>query len=102
MTSSATDTPLEKSFDISHKSKKKSKSERTNSNNTDGRTIVLSGFLANANIKQLKKACKRFGEVEQFVHPVENYENPTAHVVFKTHKICRVAANGLTGKTVKG
>ena len=36
------------------------------------------------------------------MYPVENYENPTAHVVYKSHKISRVAVKGLHGKTVKG
>ena len=94
--------PPAKPLQSIQKSKHKPKSERSAAGNDDGRTIVLSGFPATVNVKQLKKACRRIGEVEQFIYPMENYEKPTAHVVFKSHKLTRIAVKKLDGKTVKG
>ena len=68
----------------------------------DGRTVVLTGFSSTFKIKQLKKACKKNGEIEQFIFPVEMDSQPTAHAIYKLHKDARKAANNLNGKTVKG
>ena len=70
--------------------------------NNDGRTVVLTGFSSTFKIKQLKKACKKNGDIEQFVYPVETETQPTAHVVYKSHKEARKAVNNLNKKTVKG
>lgn len=93
---------VEKPLENVKKSKHKPKSERRFASNDDGRTVVLSGFHSNMNVKQLKKACKRVGEVEQFIYPMENYEKPTVHAVFVSYKIARIAVKKLNGKTLKG
>ena len=84
------------------KTKHKPKSKRSSAMNDDGRTVVLTGFPSTFNIKQLKKACKKNGEIEQFIYPVETDSQPIAHAVYKSHKDAWKAANNLNGKTVKG
>ena len=82
--------------------KHKPKSKRSSAANDDGRTIVITGFPSTFNIKQLKKACRKNGDVEKFIYPVETESQPTAHVVYKSHKDARKAVNILNGKTLKG
>ena len=84
------------------KTKHKPKSKRSSAMNDDGRTVVLTGFPSTFNMKQLKKACKKNGEIEQFIYPVETDQQPTAHAVYKSHKDARKAVENLNGKTVKG
>jgi nucleolar protein 4 len=84
------------------KPKHKPKSKRSSAMSDDGRTVVLTGFSSTFKIKQLKKACKKNGEIEQFIFPVEMDSQPTAHAIYKLHKDARKAANNLNGKTVKG
>ena len=84
------------------KTKHKPKSKRSSAMTNDGRTVVLTGFPSTFNMKQLKKACKKNGEIEQFIYPIEADQQPTAHAVYKSHKDARKAVDNLNGKTVKG
>ncbi|XP_028391945.1 RNA-binding protein 28-like [Dendronephthya gigantea] len=84
------------------KPKHKPKSKRSSALNDDGRTVVITGFPSTFNIKQLKKACKRNGEVERFIYPADSDSKTTAHAVYKSHKDARKAVSILNGKTVKG
>lgn len=82
--------------------KHKPKSKRSSAMNDDGRTLVITGFPSTFNIKQLRKVCRKNGEVEKFIYPVETESQPTAHAVYKSHKDARKAVNVLNGKTLKG
>ena len=81
---------------------RKSRSQRKPAQDSAGRTVVLTGLSSSITSKQIYKRCRKIGEIEKTIFPVEGKDEPTAHLLFKNYKDSREAVKKLHGKTFKG
>ena len=93
--------PPEKRFKHDEQ-KEKPESQRKNTGNEIGRTVVITGLATDLNPNHIRKKCRKIGTVEKVTFPVEDREKPTAFVVFETHKDAREAIKKLAGRVFKG
>ena len=78
------------------------KTQKRASGSDIGRTIVLAKLTKAVNQNHIRKKCRKIGPVEKVTYPVEGREEPTAFVIFESHKDAREAVNKLNGKIFKG
>ena len=77
-------------------------SQRKESGNEIGRTIVITGLGSDLNSNHIRKKCRKIGKVDKVTFPVEGREKPTAFVAFESHKDAREAVKKLNGRIFKG
>jgi len=65
-------------------------------------TVVLTKLATDINQNHIRKKCRKIGAVEKVTYPVEGREEPTAFVIFQSHKDAREAMKKLNGKIFKG
>ena len=82
--------------------KRKPKSQRKQAESNTGRTVVITGLPEGISNKQVYKRCRKAGDIEKTTFPVEGRVEPTAYLLFKTHKQARQALPSLDQKTIKG
>ena len=82
--------------------KRKPKSQRKQAESNAGRTVVITGLPEGISNKQVYKRCSKAGDIEKTTFPVEGRVEPTAYLLFKTHKQARQALPSLDQKTIKG
>ncbi|XP_078364761.1 RNA-binding protein 28-like isoform X2 [Oculina patagonica] len=86
----------------SSEQEEKIKTQKRGTGRDIGRTVVLTKLATDLNQNHIRKKCRKIGPVEKVTYPVEGREEPTAFVIFQSHKDAREAVQKLNGKMFKG
>lgn len=77
-------------------------SQKKATGNELGRTVVLTKLASDINQNHIRKKCRKIGAVEKVTYPVEGRKEPTAFVIYQSHKDAREATKKLNGRIFKG
>lgn len=86
----------------SGKQEENNNTQKRSTGNELGRTVVLTKLATDINQNHIRKKCRKIGTVEKVTYPIEGREEPTAFVIFQSHKDAREATKKLNGKIFKG